>query len=111
MIQIDLQPPCRDGAQGSPDDASRTSARPPPQGLGALASDQETPTSIADHNVVSGPLLASRVLYVRTKSSPCRRGDSSRRHFEVECTRPKRQGPISCRFLHSSSLDCPCFSP
>src|SRR5712692_10178190 len=30
MIQIDLQPPSRDGAQRNPDDSSRTAARPPP---------------------------------------------------------------------------------
>src|SRR5881628_443328 len=99
MIQIDLQPPCRDGAQGSPDDASRTTARPPTQRRWALASDQETPTSIADHKVVSGPLLASGIHYARTKSLRCRRGGSSRRHLRSSVHAQRDKGlfrVVSC---------------
>src|SRR5438093_2932618 len=47
IIQIDQSRPCRDGAQGSPDDSSRPSASTSPERSWAIPSNQETPTSMS----------------------------------------------------------------
>src|SRR5207249_189374 len=54
IIQIDQSRPCRDGAQGSPDDSSGPSASTSPERSWAIPSNQETPTSMTSSTVSRG---------------------------------------------------------
>src|SRR5207249_10682467 len=54
IIQIGQSRPCRDGAQGGPDDSSRPSASTSPERSWAIPSNQETPTSMTSSTVSRG---------------------------------------------------------